>query len=505
MPTVEALARLTAILGRLAPLAQAQPGQPIEAARWNTLVEGVLELVRAVLEQDSGETTVPPHAHLEEVRLNWLQADLRQAFERGGLSDPSGGGKSQETDAALRRAATRLDALEAQTATVRERMVALATNDAVRGDEVIRLRRASEAGGAGTADQITGLRRSLDSLSVDAKQAAVAAQALSVDGQPVEIAKLLGRVGDLEVLRDGLRMTDNQLVSAAQIERRFAELEARTVTNDELDAALKDRASTLSDADRQGLRDGVRADVRGDLTADLSALETRLRNDTATQVAGFDALVGRRLAEATPALRDSILADASAAQAAAGDTLRRDVTASTTARIDALSTLLDARLDARQAALDARVATEAAAAVDRGLAPRLATVQAAIDALGARIGGSEAGLAEANRLLVQANDRVAAVERDAQTQLGALRDQMLRGLNDLQRSVSRDIAQVRADTSQQIAAAETRTTTTLRSEISSSEQRTNANINSRVLASNTTTVSSPAVGRIGATRVTPTP
>lgn len=502
MPTVEALKRLSAILGRIAPLAKAQPGQPIESARWNTLVEGVLELARAVLDQGERETTVPPHAHLEEVRLNWLQADLRQAFERGGLSDPSGSGKGLETEAALKRAMARIDLIETQAATLRERIVGLATNDAVRGDEVIRLRRASEAGGAGTADQIAGLRRSLDGLSADAKQAVAAAQALTVGGRPLDAAALIGRLGELEKLRDGLRLTDNQLVSAAQIERRFAELEARTVTSEELDEALKDRSASLSDADRAGLRDGLRADLRGDLTADLSDLETRLRNDTTTQIAGFDALVTRRIAEATPALRDSILADTRTAQVAANDTLRRDLTATTNARIDTLNTQLNARLDERQGTLDARVATEVAAALDRSLAPRLAMVQAEIDALGGRISRSETGLADATRLLTQANDRVAAVERDAQAQLGVLRDQLLRGLNDLQRSVAQDVTQLRADTTQQIAAAETRTTTNLRGELSSTEQRLNANINSRVVTTGATT---PVVGRAITGRVIPTP
>lgn len=487
MPTVEALERLSAMLGRLAPLAQAQPGQPIEAARWNTLVEGVLELARAVLDQGDRETTVPPHAHLEEVRLNWLQADLRQAFERGGLSDPSSGGKGLETEAALRRAVARLDLIETQTSTLRERVVSLATNDAVRGDEVIRLRRASEATGAGSSDQIAGLRRSLDSLSADAKQAVAAAQALSVDGRPLDVSALLGRVGALETLRDGLRQTDNQLVSAALIERRFAELEARTVTSDELDAALKDRAGKLSDDDRQGLRDGLRADLRGDLSGDLSSLETRLRADTTAQISGFDALVTRRIGEATPGLRDSILAESRAAQTAASDALRKELTASTDARLDAQNTQVNSRLDDRQAALDKRVSTEVAAAVDRGLAPRLATVQASIDALGARLTRSEAGLADANRLLAQATDRVAAVEADSKAQLGDLRDQLLRGLNDLQRNVSQDMTKLRADTTQQIGASEARTTTALRAELSSSEQRLNANINTRVLATNTNT------------------
>ncbi|MBP0445836.1 hypothetical protein J8J14_13735 [Roseomonas sp. SSH11] len=499
MPTVEALERLSAILGRLAPLAKAQPGQPIEAARWNTLVEGVLELTRAVLDEGDRPASVPPHDHPEQVRLNWLHPDLRAAFERGGLSDPATASRPLELDIQIRRATDRLDRLEEQSATLRERVVSFATNDALRGDEVIRLRRAAEAGGAGTADQITALRRSLDIVSADARRAIVAASALSVNGQPLDAGALLGRVGELERLRDGLRQSNQEILTAAGLERRLAEIEARSVSSEELDEALKSRPGGLSTEDRDALRDNLRAELTDGIRGDLDALETRLRANTAEQVGGFDALVTRRLAEATPALRDEILAGSREAQNAANAALRQELLAATDSRLAASDARLVAKLTEQAGALEARLPAMAGAAVETGLSTRLAAFQAALDTLGNRLSISEAGLAEQGRLLGQANERLAVSERNSAAQLGQLRDQMLREMSDLRGSIGRDMTQLRTDTTRLITETETRSMTTLRTEMARSEERLNASIGTRLAASGPGT--GVAGGGIGGTGV----
>src|SRR5918992_886787 len=125
MPTVEEIDRLTALLARLGPLADAQTGELIRAEDWNTVVDVLVEVARALIEDQ--ERPVRPHDHPDQVQLGWLDPRLRQVVEGGPLADPANIARVDSLERADERLQAALDGLAAQVAELRERGREIAT------------------------------------------------------------------------------------------------------------------------------------------------------------------------------------------------------------------------------------------------------------------------------------------------------------------------------------------------------------------------------------------
>lgn len=418
MPTVAELERVAALIERLQPLAQAQRGELIRAEEWNTVVDAVIALARAIV-ADRQQPSLPAHEHLDQVSLSWLDPALRRLIERGPLAEPAALAEVQALDRRAKRLEQRAADLDAAMREVRTRAEEVVTRDLRRERTVVelgqRLERVPDA-----AEAVRDLRGSLDDLRADIATAAEASERLQLDGEPIDVGALVQRVGQLDQLRQRLTLPDGQMLDALALEQRFESLRNGVVGRDELDERL-DRFGGLSPERLSGLRtelaaerDAALADQREVLTAELqgrlderlSVVDARLsdtlgsldaqvgalrgqvdaaRERLDTALPGLDAgraevdALGRTVAE----LRDQLSGSVSAVDGLRGELLelrattqdlRREVSQDLDARIDSrLDQRFDQRFTERDAALDERLDARIDARVRQQVDARVTT------------------------------------------------------------------------------------------------------------------------------------
>lgn len=375
MPTVADLQRLDALVQRLGPL-RARRGEPVEAAAWNAVVEGLVELARAVLARAEADHA-PPHEHLGEVGPGWLTPPLRALLERGPLADPVSEERLREGERRARRTDAEIGDLRDTLDGLRGRVDGVVTRDLEREARLVEVDRRAQ-GVPQTREEILGLRRQLDTIRGDLRESLDRSAALQVNGEPVDLGGLLRRVEAAEEVRERLTTADGDLLDATAIEVRVAELQNEFVSRDELDEIVRDRP-VLDDRPFDDLRDALRESLAPDLErAQQEALGRAVRD-----VEGrFDARLDRRLADV-----DARVAEAAAALE--GD-LRSAVVEAVRPDLDARLGALGERLDRQDRTIAETVAgrvEEATAAFRTELAGRLDGLRESVGALDARLGG----------------------------------------------------------------------------------------------------------------------
>jgi hypothetical protein len=435
MPTVAEIERLSALVERLLPLSSRARGEPITAQDWNTIVGALLEVARATVQ--SGPTDhVPPHEHPDAVRSGWLDPVLRARLERGPFDDPAAVSRLGALERSLANIDHRLDATRADLGDVRAMATRVDTNDLSREAHLTSLGRKVD-GLDDARVHVASLRDTLNSLRGELARVSAFAAGLEAAGQPVDVGALLTRLGAVEELRTRLTTPSGELLDAAAIERRQAELETKLVTEDELTAAIAASRAEIPDDVRTGLLEDARVAARDEAAAATAAVGAALQEQIRVRLPDIEAAAVRaatvRADEVGAGLRTSLRDELGALIAAGDDAVRETVTSSVAGSADALRAEIGARVDLVETALVAAVTTE----LDRRVPALIESLTRALDGLEARVVPIERGLEDVRGSssatatdLVRLTAQVEATTGNVASTLRAELDAGLRGVRD---------------------------------------------------------------------------
>lgn len=297
MPTAREIDRLREVMERLSALGNARRGGPIRASDWNALVSAVRELARSVLGTDDADAVVQPHDHVGEVQLSWLAPEVRRPLESVGR--PQDAWYVADLRRAVARQDARLEAVGQDLDRARGLVTGVRTRDTVREAELNRLRTLVD-GARDEREDLARLRAGLERLRSDVARVAEVGAGLEVDGEPVDLADVARRVGQLEGLRERLTRPDGSLLDASMFETRLAGLRADLVTENRLEEALEASTSAIPDDVVAGIEERVQESVRGILPGRLDELSEAVRADVTERLSDVDARIARHVETQRP-------------------------------------------------------------------------------------------------------------------------------------------------------------------------------------------------------------
>lgn len=457
MATVAEIERLTALVERLVPLAAKGQGQLIAAQDWNTVVGALLEVARAVVGSGEAEA-VTAHEHPDQVRLGWLEPQVRALIERGPLDDPVAVRRIGAVERGVASAQERLDALAADLRTVRGATGRVEVADLSREATLSRLAR--KVDGIGDArEDVTTLRRTLDTLRGDVTSVATFAEGF----RGVEPAAVVAGLRQVEDLRTRLTTPTGALLDAAEVERRLTELRTTLVTEEELTEAISGVRVRVPDDLRATLLEQSRAAAREQSETSTGALAERLNGQIASRLAEVETVATRAAAAAAEqvgtALRtqlaDSLRADLEPRITAGDDRLRTELRESLARTQTSIGTVVEERVRALQGTLEAsvvegirRLQPEITASVTESVAGSLREISGRIGTVESRIGDLRATItANATEVAALRQSLAAEIERTTRdlrvtldTQLRETVGRLTTAQNELRETLRGEIA-----------------------------------------------------------------
>jgi hypothetical protein len=423
MATPQDLQRLRALLTQLNAISNVQRGELIRAEDWNTLVAAVTDVAQAVLAEDATET-VPAHEHLDQVSSAWLSPQLREVFERGPLADPAAQQRLLELEQRLKRLADRIDESRTNVEDFRKRLTDVATRDLEREAAVTNVRRSVE-NVLDPRPDLLNIRNTLASVQREMGTVMQAASRLTVNGAVVDLGNVVNRVGELEGFRNRLRGANGEVLDGAAIERRIGEVANRTVSQQQLDDAIRTRPTQVSPEVLSGIEDRLGTNLRNQVGERLGTFSNEVRGDVDNRLSGVGDLVNSRLNDALPGVTQTITTNLSASIA----TARREAIDSAIAgagqtlnireqaiRADLASGLADVR-----SGIPASVRTE----VGQQLPGQLASIRTDLTAVNRRVDLVGAQATRHDEVLNQHSVAIAAIPQDQVNLRNELRTSLL--------------------------------------------------------------------------------
>jgi hypothetical protein len=445
MPTPQDLKRLGALLARLTAIGQVQRGGLIRADDWNALVAAVGDVAQAVLAAEAAPV-VPSHEHRDQVTSAWLAPPLRELLERGPLADPATQARLLEIEQRLRRLADLVEDGGKRVEEFRGRITDVASRDLEREAALTKVRRSLD-GVIDPRPDLLAVRTSLASVQKDLGSVLEAAARLTVNGQVVDIGAVIERVTGLEQLRERLRFANGELLDAATVERRLAEVTASSVSHEELDEVLAQRPVQVPPDVVAGLEQRLGTQLRDQLTASNDNFGRQLRDEMNGRFQTVGALVDTRVADAIPGISQTITAQVTVTI----DEARRQAIAAAIAEaaqnLQTGTQALRDELTALVGAVTAGIPPAVEAALDRQLPGQLAGLRADLEATVKRLDAVAQQSGRHEELIAQLATAVARLPQD-QIALRAELRQMIAAEIDV-----RDTANRRA-TDQRLAAFE---------------------------------------------------
>ena len=422
MPSSQDLEQLKGAMATLSRLGAARGGL-IRAEDWNSLVATVVDLARAFLGRD-GADVVPPHEHRDEVTAEWLAPALRTLVERGPLADPAQVTRLADVELGIKRLRDTADTGQANASDLRARLDAVTTRDLERQAAVTRVTRAVDAV-ADPKPELDAMRASLKSVQDNLSTVVDAASKLrDATGQGVDLAALNAKVNGFDELAARLRGADGQVLDFAAIENRLAAIAEKSVTQDQLTAAITNaRNARIAGLDEVEAR--LSSSLRDQFQGSLTNLKDELSVNINKRLGGVDALVDARVAAALPGVTATLSAAIDTRANSARD-----------AAVAAAATASDQSLAAQAAALHAEIAAglDSVNASTRGLiqnevgrrvAADLAATTASLASANARLDALAAGLADEQRLRTNQGTALAAVPQQLAALRAELRDTLI--------------------------------------------------------------------------------
>jgi len=423
MPTPQDLQRLRGLLTQLRAISNVQRGELIRSEDWNSLVAALIDVAQAVLAAD-GAVTVPAHAHLDQVTSAWLSPQLREIFERGPLADPATQQRLLEFERTLKRLADQLDDSRNRVDEFRGRLTDLATRDIERESAVTNVRRAVENVSDPRPD-LLNLRNTLASIQREMGNVLEASTRLTVNGQVVDLGNVVNRVGQLEQLRERLRLANGELLDAATVERRLSEAINRTVTHEQLDDAIRTRPAELSPETLEGIEGRLGTNIRNRVNESFAGFGTEIRDEVDTRLAGVGNIVDARLNDALPGvsqtLTTSLTASIQAARASAIEAALAGAGQTLSAREQAIRRDVDTRL----ADINTNVNATVRAQVAQQLPDQLAGVRSDLSAVSRKLDLVSAQATRHDEAIGQHSVALARIPQDQVTLRNELRQTMI--------------------------------------------------------------------------------
>jgi hypothetical protein len=304
MPTSAEIEHISSLVNRLLPLSQTARGELIRAQDWNLVVAALIELAQSLIA--FAPDAVPPHDHLEQVKLEWLEPKMKTLVQRGALADPSELGRLAMNERAVADLRGQVDGTGGDVHQLRLELTQLAGRDLDR-DAQLQTVNLKLNGFTDARDDVVALRASLSSLQDNVNVAVSVGQHLTVDGQPVDMKVLSDRLRALEGFRDGLRSASGAPLDASALTNQIKQATTSLVTRTDLETALAHRPAVVSPEQLQGLGDRLSASLKADVTTTINQLGDGIRAQTDQRFATIDALVGRAVGDALPSLADTLL------------------------------------------------------------------------------------------------------------------------------------------------------------------------------------------------------
>jgi hypothetical protein len=409
MPTPEDLDRLRALLTQLTQIGSAHRGELIRADDWNTLVNSVADVARAVLAADAAPV-IPPHQHLDQVTADWLAPQLRSLIERGPLADPAVQNRLSQLEQTLARFGQQLDSNEKKVDDFRGRITDVATRDLAREAAVTSVRRSLE-NVIDPRPDIQAMRTTLGAVQKDITTVQEIASKLTVGGVPVDVGQLVTRVGGLEQFRDTFRAANGELLNAAAIERRLAEVSTRTVTQNQLDDALKNFQVEIPQSQIDVIQTRLEASTREQVNGVMANFRGEVDTNINTRLAGVADLVSQRVNDALPGLTQSVTSSLNqridAAQKAAVDTAVAAAQKTLDDREKAIRADVASQISDTRASIAANIRTE----VSQQLASGLTTINTNLAGAVSRL---DTMTAQVNKQAEQLTSQAAAIAKVTQ-------------------------------------------------------------------------------------------
>jgi hypothetical protein len=426
MPTPDDLNRLRALLTQLEAIGDARRGELIQAEDWNSLVLAVADIARAVLAA-AAAVAVPAHEHKEQVTADWLGPPLRDLLERGPLSDPAVQKRLAEIEQTLRRFNDTLDANEEKVEEFRGRITDVSAHDLEREAAITSVRRSLEALVDPRPD-LQNMRTTLGVIQRDMSTVLEAASRLNVGGAVVDMAAVLTRIAQLEQLRDRFRLANGELLDAATIERRIAEIANRSLSHGQLDDILRNRQFEISPDQLAGVETRVGANLREQVAGALNTFRTEVNADIANRFQNVGGIIDARVNDALPGIRASITAELTVRIDAAQQAAIANAVASAQRAIDASAATLRGEMGSRVTEVLAGIGATVRAEVTQRLATELTAIRASLDSAALRL----------DTLTSQAN-RIEETQRQHATTLAAVPQQFVALRNELRGLVLSEI------------------------------------------------------------------
>jgi hypothetical protein len=410
MPTAAELERLEGIVRRLTPLSDVQRGELIRAGDWNTLVDALLEVARAVLASGDVNQAVR-HEHVDEVNVGWLDPRLRALIEKGPLGEPSAQGKLDGIVRDLVRERDRIATLSASVGETRTLASELALREEVRESALTDVRRSVDAIPDARAD-VLEVRDTLRNLQTEIGRAIEIGEGLVIDGEPFDASRFAERVTNLEGLQERLTAPDGTMLDASALERRLAELTNTFVTRDEV-GDIAGGAVTLPDDLRVLLEERLAADLGTRFAGDLDRTAAGLRAEITRQFSEVEGLVGRGIADATPGITESTLGAVRGEIAASEDSIRTSILGTLDERIDESTASVLGTLDERTSALEQELTGDLRERMSVQIREAVAPLETSVAQLRGDLATTSTSVTRVEQQQVANSARIEAVERDS--------------------------------------------------------------------------------------------
>lgn len=413
MPTVPELQQLAGLVKQLAPLANKERGELIRAQEWNTLVGAVIEVAGAVLARDK-QNVVPPHEHVEQVTLAWLDPRLRALVERGPLTDPAAVSRVTQIEQRVTGFSNRIEELNGSLQQVKDNVTKVSANDLKRESDITTVQR-TMGGLADSRQEVLAVRETLQSVQRDVQAAIKVGSNLTINGQPANLQALADRVNGVERLTTGLTSPTGQVFTAAGLEQRLTQLTNTVVTQEQLDNTLRTRPVQISPEQIQAVQDKVKSDLKTDFDTAATKLGSDIRNETTQRLAQVDSLISRSVSDALPAVKDAVLGTIRPEITAAVGKSAAESQAFTEKRVNETSSALLANVGKQITDTQASITPAVKAEFDRQVPATLGAIQTDLASLKGRLGATEGRLTDDEARLTAVGSRAEVIAREAAT------------------------------------------------------------------------------------------
>jgi hypothetical protein len=419
MPTAQDLDRLRALVAQLQHIGSVQTGELIRATDWNALAAAIADLARAVLATEAA-STVPAHAHLDQVDLDWFTPAVRDLVQRGPLADPAVQNRLTGIEQKLTRHGSQLDSATQTVESFRGRLTDVATNDLARQSALTSVQRTLN----NVIDQrpdIAAMRASLDAVQGNLSAVQEAAAKLTVNGQILDAGALASNITILQAFRDSFKSANGQMLDAATMENELANINGRLVTKDDLTQAFKDHPLTLPPEEITGIETRLGTTLRDQFNGQLKTFQTQIQGSVDQRLNGVGDLVTSRLNEAAPGIAQTVTDSLGAKIDAAEQAAIKAANANTQTAIATREQSILADVGDQIAALNAGVVASVTSQVTQQLDTALQSVRASVDTATARINSltqivtkQGAGLDQHSTALAAVSQTLASLKNDLQ-------------------------------------------------------------------------------------------